>query len=141
MRLKVALLTLASLALPILAFCQCPTQPAGPVVGPKNVCFAVSANNATVEAGQPVVAGYKLVIRKVSDNTVFSTTDIGKPTPDGAGFIHVNNFAGFGGLTPGLEAVVQTVAYGPGGETPDSNSVSFLNPSLPSVPGTAVVTP
>lgn len=123
------------------AAAQCPTQPAGPVVGPKNICFAASANNNVLEAGIPVVTGYKAIVKKVSDGSTVSTTDLGKPTPDGAGFIHVNNFTGFGSLTPGLEAVVQTVAYGPGGESPDGDSVSFLKLSLPAVPGTATVTP
>jgi hypothetical protein len=126
--------------LPAIAAAQCPVQPAGPVLNPKDVCFTPSPDHDAVEGGQPKVQGYKLLVKKASDNTIVSTTDIGKPALV-SGVIKLANWAGFTSLTAGIDYVLTTVAYGRGLETPDGNSVTFLKPSPPAAPGTAVVTP
>lgn len=122
------------LALAAGAFAQCPSQPAGPVVNPKDVCFAPSSDHAVVD-------GYKLQINK-ADGSQVSKTDIGKPALS-AGVIAVSAFAGFAAIpanacTAAAPCTLKTIAYIGTAEAPDGNSVGFFNLAAP---GTAVVLP
>src|SRR5690242_6961180 len=83
------------LALAGSAAAQCPTQPAGPVFNPKDLCFVKSPDHAATVGGANKVDGYKAIIKKVSDGSTVSTTDLGKPTPDAAGAIKLPNWTVF----------------------------------------------
>lgn len=120
------------LALAASAAAQCPTQAAGPIVNPKNVCLSPSTDHALVD-------GYKLQINK-ADGTQVSKTDIGKPAL-ASGVITVTNFAGFSSIpantcTAAAPCTLKTIAYIGTAEAPDGNSVGFFNLAAP---GTAVV--
>lgn len=114
------------------ASAQCPPAPASPVANAHNLCFLASPNHAQID-------GYKVLIKKASDGTQVAKVDVGKPAPDAAGAVHVNNFSGFTGLAAdGTIYVVTPIAYIGTLEAPDGNSNSFF---ALAPPGTPVVTP
>ena len=142
MRLKTIMLALMLTATAYgTAAAQCPTQPAGPVYNPKDLCFQRSPDHAATVGGANKVDGYKAIIKKVSDGSTVSTTDLGKPTPDAAGAIKLPNWSVFGGLPTETDLTVTISTYGRGLSTDSPASVDFIKPLPPAATAAAVVTP
>ena len=96
----------AFLILPDMAFAQ-----AQIVTAANGVEFTASADhNATDAFGQPLVARYDLEIVNQSTSAIFSTVNLGKPTPNGSNVILVDPVAAFGTLTPGTLFVARVKA-------------------------------
>jgi len=120
---------------------QCPTQPAGPVFNPKDLCFVKSPDHSATVGGANKVDGYKAIIKKTSDGSIVSTTDLGKPTPDAAGAIKLPNWTVFTTLPTETDLTVTISTYGMGLETLSPASVDFIRPLAPAATAAPVVTP
>ena len=142
MRLKTIMLALMlSAAAAGTAAAQCPTQPVGPVFNPKDLCFNKSPDHSAQIGGVNKVDGYKAIIKKVSDGSTVSTTDLGKPTPDAAGAIKLPNWSVFTTIPTETDLTVTISTYGRGLTTDSPASVDFIKPLPPAATAAAVVTP
>jgi hypothetical protein len=142
MRVKLFLFALMfSAAFTSVARAQCPTQPAGPVFNPKDLCFVKSPDHSVTVGGANKVDGYKAIIKKVSDGSTVSTTDLGKPTPDAAGAIKLSNWTVFTTIPTETDLVLVIDTYGRGLDTLSPATVDFIKPLPPAATAAAVVTP
>jgi Putative binding domain, N-terminal/Viral BACON domain len=111
------------------------------VVDPRYVEFNASPDhNTQASDGTPVVSRYSLALYAVGSSVVFTSADLGKPTPDSSGIIRVDFLPLLSvAPTPGVTFEARVSAVGPGGtngSTP-SNGFSFSVPCAPSISPTS----
>ncbi|MGH9310748.1 MAG: BACON domain-containing protein [Vicinamibacterales bacterium] len=103
-----------------------------------------SADHGAVVGGVAVVTSYQLRIFGAGTTQVVRSVDLGKPTPEGDGFIRIDYVSRLSTpLAPGQSYEARVAAIGPGGVAVSgvSNPFSFTPPCTPTLSSTSVTLP
>lgn len=94
------------------------------LIAQQGVAWTASADHNTTrpEDGQPKLTGYRIITADGTNR--IRITDVGKPVPNAGNEIAVSTTAPFTGFAAGTYSVFVT-AYGPDGESAESNRDSF----------------